>query len=129
MHDRSEWMRGETGPQEIKGKKYRNLTEYKRGCQTCGVVFSIYVTDKIAAGHADSNSFGLRNCETHRRNKAGNQDLDRLQATVDNLKQEVDPLYARNRELFEEAQVLKARLAKYELPEAMRAAANKLPWE
>jgi hypothetical protein len=129
MHDRSKWERGHSGPQTINGKGYKNLTEFKRPCVACGELFSIFVTSKIAAGHADSNSFGLVNCEAHRKNKS-NGEVDQLRGMVATMKEEIDPLYARNRELFAEVQVLKARLATYELQGAMASVAqNKMPWE
>lgn len=85
MHDRTEWTRGTTGPQTIKGKRYDNLTEFHRPCATCEEPFSIFVTPKIASGAADSNSFGLKNCERHRLNKS-TADVDMLRAENEQLK-------------------------------------------
>lgn len=59
MKDRASWELGATD--------HRNLVEFSRPCATCGVVFSIFVTQRIASGMADTNNFGLRNCEKHRR--------------------------------------------------------------
>lgn len=128
MHDREEWTRGGSGPKVIKGKTYKNLSEFMRPCATCGEPFSIFVTGKIASGHADSNSFGLKNCEKHRRNKAGSE-LDAVTMANSVMKEELAGLYVRNKDLFAEVQVLKARLAVYELPAAMAAQAGKMPWE
>lgn len=139
MHSREGWERGEAGPKIIKGKTYRDLTEFKRPCQKCGTLFSIFVTGKIAAGHADSNSFALRNCEQHRRvSGAANTELSQLRGAHDTMTAELEGLYSRVREQFEEIQILKARLAKYELPEALAAVGceavqnttpSKMPWD
>src|SRR5437868_13201993 len=106
MHDRSEWTRGPSGPQTIKtasGKMrtYANLAEFKRPCATCGELFSIYVTPKIAAGHADSNSFGLKNCEKHRRNRslADSDELETLRTANATMREELEGLYAQVQEL------------------------------
>lgn len=129
MHDRTEWTRASSGPQTIKGKTYRSLVEFKRPCATCNEPFSIFVTEKIASAHADSNSFALKNCEAHRRNKS-NGDMGALAMANGVMKDELDGLYSRISELFAENQVLKARLAGYELQPAMAAVAeNKMPWE
>jgi len=126
MNDRTLWTRGRTGDFDLKThngrmKKYRNLTEFTRTCQTCGKPFSIHVTPKIAAGEADSNNFGLKNCEEHRGRKGNVQDDVRMSNDV--MREELAGLYEKNRELFAEVQVLKARLAVYELPAAMEARA------
>ena len=68
-HDRSEWTRGGEGPRFIKGRHYRQLVEFSRPCQQCGERFSIYVTRPIANEEFDSNVFGLKNCELHRKNR------------------------------------------------------------
>lgn len=121
MHDRTQWTRGVSGPQTIKGKSYKNLIEFKRPCVTCSQSFSIFVTSKIAGGHADSNSFGLKNCEQHRRNKsiADGGETDVLRTANVTMREELTGLYVRNKQLFDEAQVLKGRLAVYELSGAM----------
>jgi len=124
MKSRDGWERGIDGPQVIKGKTYRNLVEFKRPCSICGDAFSIFVTNKIACGVADSNAFGLRNCEEHRRSRTrtdGNE-LVLLRSANATMKEELDCSYAREQEL-------RVRLAKYELPAAMQAAATKFPWE
>lgn len=123
MHDRTEWLRGPPGPKTIKGREYKNLTEFSRRCATCEAPFSIYVTDKIAAGHADSNSFGLKNCPEHRRTatRADNGEVEQLRMANSVMRQELEGLYARDKELFAENQELKARLA--------CGAQNKMPWE
>jgi hypothetical protein len=122
MHNREEWTKGQTGDHFIKGKKYRNLTEFYRPCQSCGKPFSVFVTQKVADGHADSNSFGLKNCEEHRRQKpAEAPELSQLRTYKATTDEELQALYDRNKELFEELQVCKARLAQYELASAMAA--------
>lgn len=137
MHDRTPWTRGPAGPKEIKGRIYKKLIEFSRPCASCGQPFSIFVTEKIAAGHADSNSFGLRNCERHRRNKTAQDaaEVETLRTYSTTVKDELAGLYAENKALRE-------RLALYELPQAMQAVANdtappttdsplphKMPWE
>lgn len=135
MHNRSEWLRGSPGPKTIKGREYKNLVEFSRKCQTCEAPFSIYVTSKIAAGHADSNSFGLKNCPDHRRNKTGAQgvEVEQLRMANNIMRQELEGLYARDKDLFAENQALKARLATYELQGAMATfggvPALTFPWD
>jgi hypothetical protein len=128
MHDRSAWTRGAAGPVTLRGKKYSNLVQYTRPCKTCGAQFSIYVTKRIDAGHADSNSFGYANCEQHRRGRtaADAGETAQLRTASATMTEELEGLYARNRQIFEELQQVKAKLAQYELPEAMQAAAGDL---
>jgi hypothetical protein len=118
MHDRSEWTRGEHGPVKIGRKTYNNLVEFTRPCQTCSEPFAVYVTTKIANGLADSNSFALKNCPKHRRNKSATdeQEVETLRTANITMREELKGLYERVHEL-------QARLAQYELPAAMRAAA------
>lgn len=121
MRDRSEWKRGDTGPVKVGKKKYPRLTEFSRPCATCKKPFSIYVTEKIAEGLADSNNFGLKNCEEHRRD--GNPvELDNLRSKDKVMSDELSGLYETIREL-------KERLAQYELRPAMEAAKGRMPWE
>lgn len=126
MRDRSAWTRGQAGAKVIHGKKYKDLTEFHRPCASCGKHFSIFVTERIAIGHADSNSFGLKNCEDHRRspgnNLTVNADNDGLRMANSVMRQELEGLYRQVAELT-------LRLAKYELPAAVKAEANKMPWE
>jgi len=126
MHDRTPWTRGATGNHVIKNRTYKNLTEFSRPCQACGNPFSIFVTSKIADGLADSNSFGLKNCEHHRRNKSAGDTPDVEIVRMENnvMRQELEGLYSTVADLT-------ARLAQYELAPAMHAAApqNKMPWE
>ncbi len=119
MHDRSGWTRGETGAVVIKGKKYPKLVAFTRACATCGQNFSVFVTEKIADGHADSNSFGLKNCEDHRRNRTGadNTELDMLRTANKTMSEELTAAYTQIRDL-------QARLNKYELQPAMEALAG-----
>lgn len=135
MHDRTEWIKGRTGPVTLKNKRgrehtYANLTEFTRPCKTCEKPFSIFVTSKIAAGHADSNSFGLKNCEEHRQGHGGvsSVEVEALRMSNATMRAELTGLYERDKALFAENQVLKARLATYELQSAMAAVA-KMPWE
>ena len=127
MHDRSEWTEGTTGDHRIGKRKYNNLTEYSRPCKTCGARFSIFVTKKIADGFADSNSFGLKNCEKHRRGGGtpkNVQENDTVNLVNTTMKKELEAVYRENAEL-------RARMAKYELQPAMERAAqaHKMPWE
>lgn len=125
-HDRTGWIRGGTGEVTLQRpgkapKSYKNLTEFKRPCASCGENFSIFVTRKIADGGADSNSFGLRNCEKHRRVplRAAGPELEELRMANRTMKEELAALYKRDQEHFAEVQQLKAQLAKYELQPAM----------
>jgi hypothetical protein len=121
MQSREGWTRAEPGPKVVKGKTYKTLVEYVRGCSVCAKPFSIFVTAKIASGHSDSNSFGLRNCEEHRRSRmhADATELSKLRTANATMADELPGLYERVRLQFEEIQVLKARLAQYELPATM----------
>jgi len=125
MHDRSEWTRGATGPVTLKGKKYKELVQFSRPCATCTEPFAIYVTKVIASGKADSNSFGLKNCAMHRRNKVGAEIGDEYSQVVT----ERNEAWELNTDLMSQNADLRRRLATYELPAAMAAAQNKMPWE
>ena len=120
-HDRSEWTRGRSGELQIKNRTYKDLVEFTRPCASCGKPFSIFVTSKIAAGQADSNSFGLKNCPEHRRNTrtADTSETEALRMANSVMKAELDGLYA--------------RLAQYELQPAMKARAASdgltFPWQ
>lgn len=119
MHDRSEWKRGPTGAVTIGRRTYNNLVEFTRPCATCGETFAIHVTTKIANGLADSNSFGLRNCPKHRRNRSmemNEEEATTLRTTNITMREELAGLYATIAEL-------RAQLAKYELPAAMQQVA------
>lgn len=131
MHDRTDWRRGLTGTHKIKDREYKNLTEFSRPCANCGNRFSIFVTDKIAAGHADSNSFGLKNCEQHRRSpvRADNAELERLRMANSVMKQELEGLYARDHALFAELQECKARLVGTLVLVEPAPLTPKMPWE
>lgn len=142
MHDRSKWTRGSTGDHTIKNRPYKNLTEFSRRCATCDGLFSIFVTSKIADGHADSNSFGLKNCPNHRRApiRTDDAETERLRMANRVMSEELEGFYARDRELFAENQALKARLAIHEpssVPTEWQktndahliARQNKMPWE
>lgn len=133
MHDRTPWTRGEAGEVKIKNRIYKNLVEFSRECATCKKPFSIYVTENIADGKSDSNSFGLKNCEEHRRNKPTVElaEIEALKMANSTMKEELAGLYVRDREQFAQIQELKARLSAYELGPAMAAMNNleKLPWD
>lgn len=101
MRDRTEWTRG---------ADTKKVVEFSRPCVTCGKPFSIFVSKRIASGDADSNSFGLKNCEAHRRGKPVERDL----------KAELAILQQRDKEQFAEIQALRAEL---------HGLKNKLPWE
>ena len=103
MRDRTEWTRGDGGA--------KNTVEFSRPCVTCGKPFSIFVSKRIASGDADSNSFGLKNCEEHRRGKAPASDLETMRAELAILKQ-------RDKEQFAEIQELKAKIAALEIETA-----------
>ena len=63
MRDRSFWTeRGSS----VNGRG-TVLVEFDRPCKACGKLFSIFVTMRIASGEADTNNFGLANCQRHRR--------------------------------------------------------------
>ncbi len=125
MRDRTGWIRCDPGPVRVGKKLYNHLVEFKRACGTCGDFFSVHVTAKIADGHSDSNSFGLRNCPKHRRNAVANPLSDETVMANNVMREELDGCYAMIADL-------KARLAQYELAPAMAAQAaltNKMPWE
>ena len=113
MRDRSEWIRGETGPQKIGTRSYKRLTEFSRPCATCKQPFSIFVTEKIAEGLADSNNFGLRNCEIHRRGAApiDSEELESLRTKDRVMADELSGLYATIRDLKERLAKAEARPA------------------
>lgn len=146
-----------------KGKTYRGLVRFERACATCQERFAIHVTRNVADGVAHNTGFGLRNCENHRMkmvaagSTASTDEVEKLRMMVKVMKEELDPLYARNAAIFAELQVLKAenatlrnKFAAYELQPAMEHAAkmpadaigqqlarefaakllkNKMPWE
>ncbi len=118
MHSRNGWERGNTGPTKIKNKTYPKLVEFSRPCATCGQKFSVFVTEKIADGHADSNSFGLKNCEDHRRNRtaADNTEVEMLRTANKTMTDELTAAYSQIRTLTES-------LKKYELQPALAALA------
>lgn len=133
MQDRKEWVRCEGGPVKLKGKIYPNLVEFRRNCATCNEPFSIHVTQKIANG-ADSHSFGLKNCEKHRRNKSADEVAVGSPVYMANLvmKDELEGLYVQMAAMREENSALRQRLSVYELQPAMERVAKPLtksfPW-
>lgn len=127
MHDRTGWIRGSDGPHTIRNKTYKHLTQFTRACATCGQPFSIFVTPRVANGQADSNNFGLRNCEKHRGHGPAidAHELELLRSKDRTMSEELSGLYQRNKELAAEILELRTRLAKYEFPAAMAA----FPWD
>jgi hypothetical protein len=96
-HDRSAWERVTEGPRFfLQCRSYKHLIEFRRPCKTCGESFSIFVTQKIADERADSNSFGLVNCELHRRGRIPKPDV---YAAERELRAEVEKLLAENERL------------------------------
>ena|ERR1700720_3170241 len=120
-HDRSEWERVAEGPRFLQGRSYKHLIEFRRPCKACGEPFSIYVTEKIADEHADSNSFGLVNCPEHRRGRAPNGSRDSSKERV--MSEELAGLYAIERELRTEVKKLLAE------NERLKNNSKKFPWE
>lgn len=110
-----------------KGKTYRGLIRFERACASCGERFAIHVTGNVADGVAHNTGFGLRNCEKHRMkmvaagSDGSTDEIDKLRMMVKCMKEELDPVYARNKELFAEVQVLKAKLATYDLQFGMQS--------
>ena len=104
-----------------KGKIYRNMVRFERPCANCGERFGIHVTQSTADGEAHNSSFGLRNCEKHRMKMVAPgigvsfDEAERLKTANATMKEELTGLYARNAALHAENQVLKAKLAPYEL--------------
>lgn len=154
-----ERMQGTHDIDNGKGKTYRGLVRFERACAACQEPFAIHVTRNVADGVAHNTGFGLRNCEKHRMKMvahgatASTDEVEKLRMMVSTMKDELDPLYARNTAMFAEIQVLKAenevlrgKFATYELQPAMERAAklpadavgqqlarefaakNKLPW-
>jgi len=105
-----------------KGKTYRGLVRFERPCATCQEPFAIHVTQSTADGEASNSGFGLRNCEKHRMKMvpAGTGisvvEAEKLRTANATMKEELTGLYARNSALHAENQVLKSKLATYELP-------------
>lgn len=118
-------------------KEYRNMEEWTRPCAVCGEAFSIFV--RANGNGLVNSSFGLRTCQKHRGEKPGvggvpaPGEFDALRTANATMREELDGLYVRLREVFEELQVCKAKLSAYELQPAMAAikceAVQKLPWE
>lgn len=139
MTKRDAWARTD-GVHEInlKGKKYRNLVRFVRPCATCGELFAIFVSQAVANGEATNNNFGLKNCELHRQTMVNKSEVEKIRSANVTMAAELTAVYARNKTLFEELQVVKGRLAQYELTPALAAmgavhttngALPKLPWE
>ena len=128
MRDRTGWTRGDTGPVKIGVKSYKNLTQFTRKCAACSQPFSIYVTPKIAEGLADSNNFGLKNCETHRRGgvPATNDEIETLRSKDRVMADELSGLYATIRDL--QAKLDKATAAQPQ-PAVEAKERNVFPWK
>lgn len=126
MRDRTAWTRCAPGSQKIRGKKYKNLIEFTRPCQACNKPFSIFVTQRIADGEADTNNFGLRNCEEHRRSprppSMDENEMEALRSRIRVMGDELTGLYALNKELTIEVEALRGG-------KPALVGGNKMPWE
>ena len=121
MHDRTKWTRGSTGPTTNSGK---NLVQFSRPCAACNQPFSVYVTEKIASGKADSNAFGLRNCLAHRRPmRRKGEPAPVTDAQVDALVSKDRIMTAELEGMYEEIKLLKAENDK------LKEKTKKYPWE
>jgi hypothetical protein len=134
---KSKWWRGKTV----------HLYTLKKPCAQCGKEMSIDVTRSAIEGTAKNAGLKLKRCQHCRSNDppANSRPLakgpppmrepepappgieEQYRTTIATMTEELNALHAMNRELRE-------RLAKYELPEALRAMANgapvhKMPWE
>ena len=130
---------------------FRNAHRIVRQCPTCADSYAIEVTTAALLGQAKNHGLGLRRCKNCRSalkrkditneyaerkargadggtSAADSVELEQLRTANVTMKEELDGLYVRNKELFAEVQVLKAKLAQYELPAAMQEIANKFPW-
>jgi hypothetical protein len=141
-HNREGWVEtAQHDSVQLNGKQYRHMKEWQRPCAICGEKYSVF--EKV--GQVDANSrFSNRTCDLHRGLLpafekgfiawdstvrcvvagfacTGVGEPDKLRMANSTMKEELAGLYSRNSELFSEVQVLKARLAQYELPAAMRA--------
>lgn len=123
MHDRSGWEQMAAGPRYIKGRNYKALVEFRRPCKTCSESFSIFVTDRIAAGFADTNSFALRNCENHRRQAASGVETAALRTQQTVMEDELQGMYGIERELRDRIKAMEADIA------GLKNKPQKLPWE
>jgi hypothetical protein len=124
VHDRSTWTRGGAGPRHIRGRNYKNLIEFTRPCKTCGVNFSVYVTEKIADGGGDSNVFGLRNCEIHRGSN-GDLHLVAQRGKEKMMAEELKGMYSIEQELRNRIDQLRHENAMLEA----KINSRKMPWE
>lgn len=152
-HNRDGWSEVATHSSIVlHGKQYRHMKEWSRPCVVCDAKFSAFEN----ATRADANSqFSNKTCTAHRgllpalekgfiawskeagaivpgakcggSSAEGGEDLERLHMMVATMKEELDPLYGRNKELFAEIQVLKAKLATFLLQPAMEAQQNVKP--
>jgi hypothetical protein len=149
-HSREGWIEGKThNSVTLYGKPYRDMKEWYRPCSVCGVNFSVF--EKRDALDASSR-FSYRTCDNHRNlmpamekgfitwstelggmvpgamcvsgyvRPMNNTEMDQLRMVNKTMKEELDCLYPRVKEL-------EAKLAKYELQSAMEALTKKLPWE
>lgn len=137
---RDAWARSD-GTHEIQknGRHYKNLVRFVRPCATCGEPFAIFVSQAVANGQATNNNFGLKNCELHRQTMVDKNEVEKIRSANVTMADELTAVYARNKALFEELQVMKGRLAQYELTPALAAIGtvdttngaltSKMPWE
>lgn len=123
---------------------FRKVHRLTRTCPTCTGPIVLDVTQKALEGRAKNHGLALRRCKECRRTLKyapqeyaerkivgtavapvviveGSEELEAARATIQTMKEETAGLY-------EQIAELRTRLAKYELPEAMRVSQNKLPW-
>lgn len=115
MHDRTGWEKIGAGPRYINGRNYPHLVEFRRLCKTCEAPFSIFVTERIAQGLADTNNFAMRNCQRHRRG-SGNVELDATRSKISVMSEEMNGLYVTERELRAKIAMLEAKNKPQKLP-------------
>jgi hypothetical protein len=138
------WSGGEATTKYWNGD-YIHLYRVTRPCATCRGEISLSVSRKALQGFTKNAGLLLRNCPTCRAERKNGgpgsrggtsrptvqstpaqapidtTELEQLRMYKATVAEELAGLYSRNSELFAEVQVLKARLAQYELPAAMRA--------
>lgn len=129
-------------------KQYRNMEEWSRPCAACQKSFSIFVRQNTTG---INSNFGYRNCKEHRGQKVGaagvdTEVLEELQGLrelavewgavwkachplliahglvgIDTFAAALQRLAEHDRAAFEEVQVLKAKLAQFDLSTAFAA--------
>lgn len=148
------WTGGQSMTKWWRGR-HMHLYTLTRPCAECGNEMRIDVTKAALDGSAYNAGLKLRRCAkcrattaalktTSRPKVEGEAPPQQLKEKADTtaaamlatMKEEVSGLYAENKQLRTEADVLRMRLAKYELAPAMERVANgstqsghKMPWE